>query len=490
MYFNSVQYGFFFAFVWLVVALLAAPGTDRKGVLRALLTTRNGFLLLASYAFYGFWDWRFLSLIWISTGVDYLVGRALRSTPMEQQRRRKRLLLASLVTNLGLLGFFKYCGFFVESAVDALAVLGLQIDAPSLRIVLPVGISFYTFQTLSYTIDVYRGRMEAVDDPVRFATYVAFFPQLVAGPIERARDLLPQFAKKTQLTAEALHTGFLLICWGLFKKVVIADNVGKLSDAAFGLDEATGLQALVGAWAFAVQIYCDFSGYTDIARGSARCLGFELSLNFDLPYFAQNPSDFWRRWHISLSSWLRDYLYVPLGGNRKGDARTWFNLMATMLLGGLWHGAAWTFVAWGAFHGGILCLYRWLTPKVAEPLDRIRGVPKKLLRAVNALLFFHLVCAGWVLFRARSLGQAIELLGAPFRGLGSWKQVLELGPVHLGIAVTVVLLAVQLAQYFTDDHLFVLKLPAPVRGLLYALGALAFLYLGEFGGSAFIYFQF
>lgn len=494
MYFNSVQFGFFFAAVWATVALLSLS-TERlhERALQRLLAVRNVFLLVVSYVFYAFWDWRFLSLIVLSTGVDFVCARRMGALPDTSANApaRKRLVAASVVVNLGFLAFFKYSGFFARSLADALATLGMTVELPVLNVVLPVGISFYTFQTLSYTIDVYRGRLQPEPSLVRFAAYVAFFPQLVAGPIERARDLLPQLREPTLLTRDGLHTGAFLMGWGLFKKVVIADNVARIADAAFALPEANGLQVLLGAYAFAVQIYCDFSGYTDIARGCARMMGFELSLNFDLPYVAQTPSDFWRRWHISLSSWLRDYLYIPLGGNRKGPRRTWINLMLTMLLGGLWHGAAWTFVAWGAFHGALLAVYRVLEPQVARL--RLPGGPLgTALRFANGVFFFHLICVSWILFRAADLRSAGTMLAAlPGVFSAAWKpSVAALGDLKLAAFVTALLVVMQAGQLLSQDHLFVLRLPSTIRAPLYAAAFLVFLTLGEFGGEAFIYFQF
>ncbi len=489
MLFNSLQFAIFFPLVFVAVLSLGSLQGPSLGPHR--LRARNGLLLLASYAFYGSWDARFLSLIVFSTLVDYGVARLMAVIP-SGDRRRKRLLLISLVSNLGLLGFFKYFGFFTTSAAEFLAALGLDVSAPTLQIVLPVGISFYTFQTLSYTIDVYRGRCEVERSLLNFATYVAFFPQLVAGPIERAVDLLPQFSQDRPVRRQQLETGTWLIAWGLFKKVVIADNLSVIADAGFLLSEPTGSQALVAVYAFAWQIYCDFSGYTDIARGTSRLLGFELRLNFDLPYFAKGPSDFWRRWHISLSSWLRDYLYIPLGGNRGGEARTRFNLAATMVLGGLWHGAAWTFVWWGVFHGVVLILYRWLKPKVTSLFEEVTGPARSLLIGAHVAFFFHVVCISWLLFRASSMEHAGRMFAAILSGAGAapWESVMLLGPVHLGVSLVLGLWLVQLVQYLLRDHLFVLRLPLAARAVIYATGALLFLWVGRFGGSTFLYFQF
>ena len=491
MLFNSLHFAIFFSLVWLGVLVLGAPFVARRLDAERRRAARNALLLVASYLFYGYWDWRFLSLIALSTAVDYVVARRLEPLP-DSDPWRKRLLLASVGTNLGLLAFFKYFGFFTESGALALQALGFDVAPPDLEIILPVGISFYTFQTLSYTIDVYRRRCAVEHSLLRFATYVAFFPQLVAGPIERAVDLLPQFSEDRPLRREHLDTGAWLIGWGLFKKVVIADNLAAIVDAGFALEEPTGAQALIAVYAFAWQIYCDFSGYTDVARGVARLMGFELSLNFDLPYFAKDPSDFWRRWHISLSSWLRDYLYISLGGNRKGPRRTYVNLATTMVLGGLWHGAAWTFVWWGVFHGVVLIAYRWGQARVEEAFSRAPRAAFAVLRPLNVVFFFHVVCVSWLLFRAESMAQAGRVAAAVASGLGPepLRAVQDLGPVHLCASLVAGLWLVQLIQYRTGDHLFVLRLPTVVRALVYALGALLFLFVGEFGGAAFLYFQF
>ncbi|MDA1306433.1 MAG: MBOAT family protein, partial [Acidobacteria bacterium] len=316
-------------------------------------------LLVASYVFYGAWDYRFLSLLGISTIIDYVV--ALRMADAAG-RHRKAWLIVSLVTNLGLLGFFKYFNFFVDSGNALLIALGVDPMPMRLHIVLPVGISFYTFQTLSYTIDVYRGKLDPTRSLRDFALFVAYFPQLVAGPIERATHLLPQVLNPRRLSMPLLHQGLWLISWGLFKKMVIANNLAIVVDRTFAAGSgATGAEYLIAIYAFAFQIYCDFSGYSDIARGLAALMGIDLMVNFNNPYAATNPREFWRRWHISLSTWLRDYLYVPLGGNRGALWQTYRALMLTMLLGGIWHGAQWTFVVWGLYHGVWLAVHRWMT---------------------------------------------------------------------------------------------------------------------------------
>lgn len=388
MIFTTPEFWLFFCCFWFVFTL--SRGTARKLV-----------LLAASYIFYAAWDPRFLLLLCGSTVLDYLVGRWLATASAVSTRRR--LLLLSLCGNLGVLALFKYYDFFVVSAGELLAALGVSVEPATLGLVLPVGISFYTFQTLSYTVDLYR-------DPSRkpcgslldFANYVAFFPQLVAGPIERARDLLPQLAAIGSRRRGDL-SGWQRIALGCFKKVVIADNLAPLVEATYADPGSVYPLALwLGTYAFAVQIYCDFSGYSDIAIGLARLLGVRLRENFDAPYAACGPREFWRRWHISLSTWLRDYLYIPLGGNRGPRIRTAGNLMATMLLGGLWHGAAWSFVLWGAFHGLLLAIGR---------LHAVSQIADKLPILVRRIGFFHLVCLGWALFRVETLADCAIVWG-------------------------------------------------------------------------------
>lgn len=486
MSFDSFHFLAFF-----IIALLA------NHLLRRHITARNAVNFVASYYFYGCWDWRFLSLIVVSTMIDYCCGLALNvnpadvGKPVEPDRRRKVIILISLVANLGLLGVFKYFNFFAESAAALMATIGLEASPTLLRIVLPVGISFYTFQTLSYTIDVYRREIPTERNLLTFGLYVAFFPQLVAGPIERAKHLLPQLAVPRVVTRTDMGTGLYLIFWGLFKKTVIADNVATFANNAFGGDPGSGLYALLGIYAFAIQIYCDFSAYSDIARGTARCMGYDLMLNFNLPYFATNPSDFWRRWHISLSTWLRDYLYISLGGNRVGVSRNYFNLMATMVLGGLWHGASWIFVLWGFYQGALLCGHRLLEPAIARLRPQAGSRLASAWHVGSIVFFFHLTCAGWLLFRAESVGQVGQFLAAIFGNfLGSapgWMNFTYLGTLAASGAF---LFAVQLVQYRTRDLNVVFRLPVPMRAAFYAGCFLAIVIFGRIHGNAFIYFQF
>lgn len=470
MIFNSFTFLAFFALIFVAYWLLHA---HRRA--------QNRLLLVASYVFYGYWDWRFLSLIAFSTLVDYVCGLRMADRPQE----RRFLIWTSLCSNLGLLFVFKYFEFFEASTIELLNTFGMQATPLTLDIVLPVGISFYTFQTLSYTIDIYRGRLEPCRNFLDFALFVSFFPQLVAGPIERAVRFIPQIQQPRRADAAQMAEGAWLVMWGYFKKVFIADNVAGIADVVFS-DQfgGSGGHALIGVYAFAIQIYCDFSGYSDIARGISKLLGFELMVNFDLPYFARNPSDFWRRWHISLSTWLRDYLYISLGGNRVSTFLTYRNLMLTMLLGGLWHGAAWTFVVWGAFHGGLLALHRWMADR--GWLSEGRSLPG-LRHSISVFLMFHAACLGWIWFRAESMGQAFNVLGTIFGSFGFDSAALE--AAGLIAAYAGILVAVQIAQYASDEHYLAPRLPTWAQGAVFGL---LFYLVAMYGAvsDAFIYFQF
>lgn len=371
-------------------------------------TAQNRLLLVASYIFYGFWDYRFLSLIFLSTVVDYFVAQHIVAASKDVQKRR--WLFVSIAFNLGVLGFFKYWNFFIGEFSSLLLYMGFEPDVQLLNVILPVGISFYTFQTMSYTIDVYRGATKATDRFLDFSLYVSFFPQLVAGPIERSSHLLPQVLMKRSVNGRDFSEGLYHVLTGLFKKVVIADNMAPLVNAVFSkpIDNLTGPEVIMGVYAFAFQIYGDFSGYSSIAKGIAKWMGFDLMWNFKNPYFAISPSDFWSRWHISLSSWLRDYLYIPLGGNRHGSAGTLRNLVLTMGLGGLWHGAGWTFIVWGFYHGLLLVVYRLLERVIKLPHKQM-GV-SGLVSIFKMVILFHLICVSWLLFRAESIEQVWSML--------------------------------------------------------------------------------
>ena len=473
MLFNSSVFLVFFAAVYAAYLLL-----------RRHHRLQNRLLLVASYVFYGWWDWRFLSLIVFSTCVDYVVGQRVHES--EDERVRRRWLWVSVGTNLGLLAVFKYLGFFVDSAVALAAQLGWENAAPSLAIVLPVGISFYTFQTLSYTIDIHRRKLEPTRDVLDFALFVAFFPQLVAGPIERASAFLPQIAKPRKLDIAQVQLGLHLVVWGLAKKVLIADNAAVVSNQVFnGYTEYGGLDLLLGALAFTLQIYGDFSGYSDIARGLAKMMGFELMLNFRLPYFAVSPSDFWRRWHISLSSWLRDYLYISLGGNRGGAWKTYRNLSLTMLLGGLWHGAAWNFVLWGAFHGAILVVYRVVPWLSRDPKLRLQG-GEFALWGVRWAVMFALTVIGWVLFRAESWDQIVWW----FSHVGLQPSDESFGFIRTLVLYGGPLALVQLLQGASGDLSWPARRGPMLFGLWLAALIVGILVFGQRASSEFIYFQF
>jgi alginate O-acetyltransferase complex protein AlgI len=484
--FNSVTFIVFFALVFVTYWRLPHK-------------PQNVLLLVSSYLFYGWWDWRFLSLMLFSTVLDYSVGRA-----MPGSANKKRLLWLSMAANLGLLGVFKYFNFFIDSAYGMLEAIGLEPTQPTLEILLPVGISFYTFQTMSYVIDVYRGRLVPARSLLDFALFVSFFPQLVAGPIERATHLLPQVQRpRTRPDAATMESGLFLIVLGLFKKVVLADTVARAVDPVFNdTGGSSALTLLIGIWGFAVQIYMDFSGYSDIARGSARMLGFDLMVNFRQPYLSRNITEFWRLWHISLSTWLRDYLYIPLGGNRRGKRRTQVNLMTTMLLGGLWHGASWNFVAWGGLQGLFLVREREQQqkvrthelvaaghrfdpglPKVEVPDDRLP--PLRQLPAI--LLTFHLACLSWILFRTDSFSDAVDyVVGIVTLRGGSLDPNLWAAVLPALVAMVVLDIAQRRAG---DDAIFFPTRPL-VRGLLYGLWIGAVIVFSGETSPPFIYFQF
>lgn len=469
MLFNSFFFWLFFLTVWMLYWRLPHRG-------------QNWLLLVASYFFYGCWDWRFLGLIFATTTWDFFLARWIAATEIPGKRRA--LLVLAITVSLSVLGFFKYYGFFAQELAAWMTTLGLRPLLPTLQVVLPVGISFMTFQSLSYTIDVYKREIQPARNFIDFALYIAFFPQLVAGPIERAKTLLPQVLEprswKPRYFAEGLHD----IVLGLFQKVVVADNMAVLANCVFATPtaELTGTEVLLGIYAFAFQIYGDFAGYSSMARGVAKWLGFNLMLNFQRPYFAIDPSDFWRRWHISLSQWLRDYLYIPLGGNRGGNFQTNRNLMLTMLLGGLWHGANWTFILWGALHGLLLCGYRAVVPTVPKEQLTFAG------RLARMVLMFHLVCLGWLLFRADTIGQA----GAMLVQLATSVGVTPLATTILG---TMLLCVGPLMAYeawvewrgATESLLQIHWLP---RGLSYSYVALMCLFVPPPVAATFIYFQF
>lgn len=474
MAFNSFA---FFAFLGAVYGAYLTLGRRAQ----------NALLLAASYAFYAFWDWRFVGLLWLSTALAYSLGRALGAT--DDVRRRRLLLWTGVACNVALLGVLKYADFFVGSFVEALAALGIRTSWTSLHIVLPVGISFYTFQSLGYVIDVYRRRVDPTRDPLDLALFVAFFPLLVAGPIERATHLLPQLrAARTVSTELALRGGYLILL-GLFKKVVVADGLAPTVDAVFERAvPASGSQVLCALYLFCLQIYADFSGYSDIARGVAKLFGIELIKNFKTPYFSASPAEFWTRWHISLSSWVRDYLYTPMAVHfmRKSDRKIeeFKPHLYAMVLMGLWHGAAWTYVAWGVFHGVLLIVWaalRW--PR------RARALRTRVPRALWGLVFFHLTCIAMLIFRATSLAQVATFMQALVTDFGRAGPQLAPPPLAALLGVPV-LVALDWLSFRNSSERFYEKWPAPLRGGIYALLCLLLAMGGANAPAKFIYVQF
>lgn len=475
MTFNSLAFLAFFPCFLVLFALT-------RGRARILVC------LFGSYFFYAWWDWRFLGLIFASSAVDYRVGRALGQA--EDPGARKLLLALSVGFNLAILGFFKYFHFFATSVRDAFALSGIELPAPALEVVLPVGISFYTFQTLSYTIDVYRRRTAPEWSFLRYATFVSFFPQLVAGPIVRSVKLLPQLRSERQFDETALLLGFETMLWGFILKVVIADSLALLVDPLFAHPHLyNGLALALGVLFYSFQIYCDFAGYSFIAIGAARTMGFDLGPNFDRPYFSGSFSEFWTRWHISLSLWFRDFLYIPMGGNRSGAARSLRNAMITMLLAGLWHGASWTFVIWGGLHGVYLVVENALA-RPAVFVSSTLHLPRSLTSGLRILLVFGLTSAAWVFFRAQTIDDAWLILG---RIAGGGDFALSGVNDAMGSAKGLVLIgALWICELLTFRFRLVEQLRARpyLRIAVCAMGIWMIALLGTFEGNRFIYFQF
>jgi len=454
-------------------------------VFKRSLKSRNILLLVASYVFYGWWDYRFLSLIFASTLVDYLVALSLEKEKRKQSR--KLLLSISLAFNLGLLGIFKYCNFFIESWVDAWAWAGITMQVSTLSIILPVGISFYTFQTLSYTIDVYRKQLKPTSNFIQFATYVSFFPQLVAGPIERATHLLPQFKVLHEFDYGLAKSGISLIVWGLFKKMVVADNAAYFVNQIFSSPSSYSAGELwVGAVLFGFQIYGDFSGYSDIAIGVARLFGFQLMTNFKFPYFSREIAEFWRRWHISLSTWFRDYVYIPLGGSRGNKVQQVRNVFIVFLVSGFWHGANWTFIIWGGIHA---CLF---LPLLLLNRNRhhLTVHTLKFQHLFSIGLTFLMVTIAWIFFRADTLMIALNYISNMFNGnFSSLPLFLKSSKMLLLTAIVVFSIIVMLLfeyRAFRKNKVEVMLSPLYTVFIL-----LLILFLGVFKNPAdFIYFQF
>lgn len=477
MLFNSLQFAVFFLTVYTLYLVL-----DHKW--------QNRLLLVASYVFYGFWNWRFLFLIFISTVLDYTCG--IQIDESEHIKRKRLFLLMSLLGNLSILWFFKYYDFFAVGAQQFLRLIGFSVSPHLLRIILPVGISFYTFKTLSYTIDIYRGQMKPTKHFLDYALFIAFFPHLVAGPIERASRFLPQIAQPRTLTSQKFYEGCFLIFWGLFQKVFIADSLGQLIvDPVFTSPAPyNGIMVLLASYGFAFQLYCDFSGYSDIARGLGNLMGFETMVNFNAPFFATNVQEFWNRWHISLSSWVKDYIYMPLFfamNKMNGTLRLYLSLVFTMVLLGLWHGARLTYLVYGLYYGILLVIYavtrdrlgRWFRPK------SVAG--EKVWYWLRVLGMFQITALGMLPFRANSITQVSQMLRALMTGASFVNSAAIFSKM---VFVLWPLWVVQFFQYRKNDPLVVLRTGALMRAVFYCCCFYLLILYGVTDGKEFIYFQF
>lgn len=479
MLFNSLDFAFFLPLVFILYWF----------VTKGRLKLQNALVLASSYLFYGWWDERFLLLIAASTLIDYTIGRQLAVS--EKAGKRKLLLWTSIIANIGILCYFKYANFFIENFIEAFSVFGLELHTSTLKIILPVGISFYTFQTLSYTIDVYRKKLEPTKDFIAFAAFVSFFPQLVAGPIERATNLLPQFYKNRTFSYEQAVNGLRQILWGFFKKLVIADNCAKYANIIFdNPQDLNGSTLAIGAFLFAFQIYGDFSGYSDIAIGTSRLFGFDLKQNFAHPYFSRDIAEFWRRWHISLSTWFRDYVYIPLGGSKASKAKTIRNVFIIFLVSGFWHGANWTFIAWGGLHA-LFFLPLLLFQKNRKNLTIVaeNSFLPSVKEALAIALTFSLTVLAWIFFRSETIGQTMDILGSIFSG-----SILE-KPSILPIKVIAYIIIFMCIEWLGRRKKFAIEdlsfLNRPLRWLFYLGLLLTIYFLGRFSQEIeFIYFQF
>ncbi|MBU2947906.1 MBOAT family O-acyltransferase [Zobellia uliginosa] len=482
MLFNSIDFAIFLPIVFILYWY----------VIHNHLKLQNLLIVLASYVFYGWWDWRFLTLIVFSTIIDYTIGKKLKITTATS--RRKLLLWTSVFVNLGFLGFFKYYNFFLDNFVSAFSFFGNEIPINSLNIILPVGISFYTFQTMSYTIDVYKGKLKATEDFVAFSAFVSFFPQLVAGPIERATNLLPQFYTKRNLSKKTVYDGLGQILWGLFKKIVIADNCAIFVNEIFAdYNSYPGSTLLLGSILFAFQIYGDFSGYSDIAIGTAKLFGFNLMQNFAFPYFSRDIAEFWRRWHISLSTWFRDYLYIPLGGSRGSLDKKIRNTFIIFVVSGFWHGANWTFIIWGALNA-IYYLPLLLSKKNKANTDSVAEGKWffSIKEFFQMLLTFCLITVSWVFFRSDTVTDSLNYLSIIF------SETLFSMPTVFPIDFLAILTVFIIVEWFSrmKKHPFEINDEfwharySPLRLISFSASIWAIILWGAFGNKEFIYFQF
>lgn len=445
---------------------------------------KNNIILISSLIFYGWWDWRFLTMLLFIAGIDYCVALWLMRRDIPWQR--KLLLGVSLTTNLGALGFFKYFNFF---AGELTTFLGLPINTTAYATILPVGISFYTFQALSYTIDVYRRQLPAVGNVVEYFSFITFFPHMVAGPIQQAKHLLVQFHQERHFNMERSSDGLRQMLWGFFKKMVIADNLAPIVAASYGdIEGASGRALLWATYAFAFQIYCDFSGYTDIAIGCARLFDLHMTRNFAFPYFARNIKDFWQRWHISLSTWFREYLYIPLGGNRYGVKRAAMNAFIVFVVSGFWHGASWNYVIWGALHGTYYYIYtQWIDSPRNRSSIQDKGVQSGVVEWLSMFITFQLVCVAWIFFRAESTHAAVTILNK----IGNALANAEIGfPVFNVFRWVILLLVVEWFMRHAAHGLSIANWPRPVRWCIYYVIVTLIILHGNVGYTPFIYFQF
>ena len=478
MLFNSFAFAVFFPLVFILYWSIF----NKKSV-----RIRNLFLLFASYVFYGWWDYRFLSLIIISSLLDYLIGKQLYK--INQVHKKKILLWVSIAVNIGLLGFFKYFNFFADSFSDLFALFNIHLSRTTLHIVLPVGISFYTFQTLSYTIDIYRKQAKPAKDWIQFFAFVSFFPQLVAGPIERAKNLLSQFETLKKPDYRVFRSAMMLIAWGFFKKMMIADRLAVFVENVYeNPASANGLPMITGVVFFAFQLYFDFSAYSDIARGTGTIFGFNLMKNFNNPYLAASFGNFWKRWHISLSSWFMDYVYIPLGGNRKGKTRTLFHVLIVFAVSGLWHGASWNFVIWGILNALFMI--------VLDPILNLRH-KTSLSHIFKSLLIFSMWAVSLIFFRAKGFSAAID----SFKnlGFGNSHEIVNFGLTHTELILSFILLIVAILKEMADEwkiegiESWFYKKPGIFRWIFYIAFVLTIVFLGQYGTGnehSFIYFQF
>ena len=482
MLFNSLEFGLFLPLVFAIYWLLNNKPRE----------IQNLFLVGASYFFYGWWDWRFLFLILMSTLVDYFIGQQIEKSTSD--KNSKALLICSLIVNLGVLFFFKYFNFFLDSFTQAFTMFGQNFESSRLDIILPVGISFYTFQTLSYTIDVYRKKMKAEKNLISFAAYVSFFPQLVAGPIERATNLLPQFSAKKKFDYDLAKSGLQLMLWGFFKKIVIADNCAVFANMIFNNHVDYSWHSLIlGALFFTFQIYGDFSGYSDIAIGTARLFGFNLMRNFAFPYFSRDIAEFWRRWHISLSTWFRDYLYIPLGGSRGGTAQKIKNTFIIFIVSGFWHGANWTYIVWGALNA-FYFLPLMLLNKNRNNIDIVGNGSFfiGLRDFINILTTFSLTVIAWIFFRAETITQALEIIKGIFSFVDGVVAFQFTNKVWLVIGYLLFFVLVEWVGREKQNPIeFRRKIPKVILWTFYFI--LAIIIVDNYGNSAsqeFIYFDF